>query len=136
VAAVGTGGTITGVGEVLKQRKPSVRIVAVEPQKAAVLSGGTARNHMIQGIGAGFVPAILNRQVIDEVVTVTEDEAFEHTRRLAREEGIPAGISSGAILAVAAKIAARPESAGKMIVFMVCDTAERYVNSPLMAALL
>jgi cysteine synthase A len=136
VAAVGTGGTVTGVGEVLKQRKPAVRIVAVEPQKAAVLSGGTARNHMIQGIGAGFVPAILNRQVIDEVVTVTEDEAFEHTRRLAREEGIPAGISSGAILAAAIKIAAKPESAGKMIVFMVCDTAERYVNSPLMAALL
>jgi cysteine synthase A len=136
VAAVGTGGTITGVGEVLKQRKPGVQIVAVEPQKAAVLSGGTARNHMIQGIGAGFVPAILNRQIIDEVVTVTEDEAFEHTRRLAREEGIPAGISSGAILAAAIKIAAKPESAGKVIVFMVCDTAERYVNSPLMAALL
>jgi cysteine synthase A len=136
VSAVGTGGTITGVGEVLKQRKPSVQIVAVEPQKAAVLSGGTARNHMIQGIGAGFVPAILNRQVIDQVVTVTEDEAFEHTRRLAREEGIPAGISSGAILAAALRIASRPESAGKLIVFMVCDTAERYVNSPLMAALL
>jgi cysteine synthase A len=136
VAAVGTGGTVTGVGEVLKQRKPAVRIVAVEPQKAAVLSGGTARNHMIQGIGAGFVPAILNRQVIDEVVTVTEDEAFEHTRRLAREEGIPAGISSGAILAAAIKIASKPESAGKVIVFMVCDTAERYVNSPLMAALI
>jgi cysteine synthase A len=136
VTAVGTGGTVTGVGEVLKQRKAGVRIVAVEPQKAAVLSGGTARNHMIQGIGAGFVPAILNRQVIDEVMTVTEDEAFENTRRLAREEGIPAGISSGAILAAAIKIASRPESAGKLIVFMVCDTAERYVNSPLMAALL
>jgi cysteine synthase A len=136
ITAVGTGGTVTGVGEVLKQRKPAVRIVAVEPQKAAVLSGGTARNHMIQGIGAGFVPAILNRQVIDEVVTVTEDEAFEHTRRLAREEGIPAGISSGAILAAAIKIASKPESAGKLIVFMVCDTAERYVNSPLMAALI
>jgi cysteine synthase len=135
VAAVGTGGTVTGVGDVLKQKKPAIKIVAVEPAKAAVLSGGTARNHMIQGIGAGFIPAILNRAVIDEVLTVTEDEAFEHTRRLARDEGIAAGISSGAILSAALKIAARPEAAGKLIVFMVCDTAERYVNSPLMAAL-
>jgi cysteine synthase A len=135
VAAVGTGGTITGVGEVLKQKRPGVKIVAVEPQKAAVLSGGTARNHMIQGIGAGFIPAILNRQIIDEIATVTEDEAFEQTRRLARLEGIAAGISSGAILAAALRIAQRPESAGKLIVLMICDTAERYVNSPLMAAL-
>ena len=135
VAAVGTGGTVTGVGEVLKQKKPGVRIVAVEPQKAAVLSGGVARNHMIQGIGAGFIPPILNREIIDEVATVTEDEAFEQTRRLARLEGIAAGISSGAILAAALRIAERPESAGKLIVFMVCDTAERYVTSPLMAAL-
>jgi cysteine synthase len=135
VAGVGTGGTITGVGELLKEKRPSVRIVAVEPQNAAVLSGGVIRNHMIQGIGAGFVPAILKRDVIDEVATVTEDEAFEHTRRLAREEGIAAGISSGAILAAALRIASRPESAGKLIVFMVCDTAERYVNSPVISAL-
>jgi cysteine synthase len=136
VSGVGTGGTITGVGEVLKQRKPGARVVAVEPQKAAVLSGEAPRNHMIQGIGAGFVPQILKRSVIDEVVTVTEDEAFEHTHRLAREEGIPAGISSGAILAAALRIAARPDAAGKLIVFMVCDTAERYLHSPLMPHLL
>ena len=136
VSGVGTGGTITGVGEVLKQRKPGARVVAVEPQKAAVLSGEAPRNHMIQGIGAGFIPQILKRSVIDEVLTVTEDEAFEHTHRLAREEGIPAGISSGAILAAALRVAARPDAAGKLIVFMVCDTAERYLHSPLMPHLL
>jgi len=136
VAGVGTGGTITGVGEVLKQKKPSTRIVAVEPEKAAVLSGGkVAHNHVIQGIGAGFIPAILRRELIDEVATVSEDEAFENTRRLAREEGIIAGISSGATLTVALRIARQPESAGKLIVFMVCDSAERYLNSPLVAAL-
>jgi cysteine synthase len=136
VAGVGTGGTITGVGEVLKQKKPSTRIVAVEPEKAAALSGGSvAHNHVIQGIGAGFIPAILRRELIDEVATVSEDEAFENTRRLAREEGIIAGISSGATLAVALRLARRPEYAGKLIVFMVCDSAERYLNSPLVGAL-
>jgi cysteine synthase len=131
VAGVGTGGTITGVGEALKQRKPSTLVVAVEPAKAAVLSGGVAKNHMIQGIGAGFVPPLLKRSVIDEILTVTDDDAIATARRLAREEGIAAGISSGAILAAALRIAERPASAGKLIVFPVCDTAERYVSSPL-----
>ena len=135
VAGVGTGGTITGVGEVLKQRKPGVRIVAVEPQAAAVLTGKKPRNHLIQGIGAGFVPPILNREVIDEIVAVSEDEAFEHARRLAREEGILAGISSGATLAVACQLARRPELEGKLIVTMICDSGERYVNTPLMQEL-
>jgi cysteine synthase A len=135
VAGVGTGGTITGVGEVLKQKKPSVRIVAVEPENAAVLSGKKPRNHMIQGIGAGFVPSILNRGVIDEVLTVTEDQSFEFARRLAREEGILAGISSGAALAAACAVAQRPESKGKTIVTVVCDTGERYINTPLMSEL-
>jgi cysteine synthase A len=135
VAGVGTGGTITGVGDVLKRKKPGVSIIAVEPQKAAVLSGGTPRNHMIQGIGAGFVPPILRRDLLDEVIAVSEDDAFTCARRLAREEGIAAGISSGASLAAALQVAARPEAAGKTIVFMVCDTAERYMNSPLIQAL-
>jgi cysteine synthase A len=135
VSGVGTGGTITGVGDLLKQKKPGVRIVAVEPQKAAVLSGGTPGNHMIQGMGAGFVPPILRRDLIDEVLTVTEDDAFTNARRLAREEGILAGISSGAVLAAALRVAERPAMAGKLIVFTVCDTAERYVNSPLIQEL-
>jgi len=135
VAGVGTGGTITGVGEVLKQRNPSVRIVAVEPENAAVLSGKPARNHLIQGIGAGFIPKILNRSIIDEVAMVSEDAAFENARRLAREEGILAGISSGAALAAALVIARRPELEGKIVVTMVCDTGERYVSTPLMSEL-
>jgi cysteine synthase A len=135
VAGVGTGGTITGVGEVLKKNKPSVRVVAVEPENAAVLSGKTPRNHHIQGIGAGFVPKILNRSVIDEVATVSEDAAFENARRLAREEGILAGISSGAALAAALAVARRPELEGKLVVTMVCDTGERYVSTPLMSEL-
>ncbi|HEX2660531.1 MAG TPA: pyridoxal-phosphate dependent enzyme, partial [Polyangia bacterium] len=135
VAGVGTGGTISGVGEVLKRHKPGVSIIAVEPQRAAVLSGGTPRNHLIQGIGAGFIPPILRRDLLDEVIAVSEDDAFLCARRLAREEGIAAGISSGASLAAALQVAARPESAGKTIVFMVCDTAERYMNSPLIQAL-
>jgi cysteine synthase A len=135
VAGVGTGGTITGVGEVLKKNDPSVRVVAVEPENAAVLSGKPPRNHLIQGIGAGFVPKILNRSIIDEVATVSEDAAFEHARRLAREEGILAGISSGAALAAAIAIARRPEMEGKLVVTMVCDTGERYVSTPLMSEL-
>ena len=131
VAGVGTGGTITGVGEVLKQRRPGVRVVAVEPAKAAVLSGGKPGNHLIQGIGAGFVPEVLNRAVIDEVIAVAEDDAFSHARRLAREEGILAGISSGAALAAALEVARRPDMDGKRVVFMVCDSGERYVNTPL-----
>jgi cysteine synthase len=135
VISVGTGGTITGVGEFLKEKKPGVHVVAVEPQAAAVLGGKKPRNHLIQGIGAGFVPPLLNRSVIDEVVAVGEDEAFEHARRLAREEGILAGISSGATLAVACQLARRPEFKGRLIVTMVCDSGERYVNTPLMQEL-
>ncbi len=131
VAGVGTGGTITGVGEVLKLKKPGVRVIAVEPAKAAVLSGARPGNHMIQGIGAGFVPQVLNRAVLDEVVAVTEDDAMAAARRLAREEGILAGISSGAALAAALQVARRPESAGKVIVVMLPDTGERYVSTPL-----
>jgi cysteine synthase A len=135
VAGVGTGGTITGVGEVLKKRNPAIRVVAVEPENAAVLLGRPVRNHFIQGIGAGFVPSILNRSVIDEVLAVSEDEAFEHARRLAREEGILAGISSGAALAAALSIARRPESDGKLLVTMICDSGERYMSTPLMSEL-
>jgi cysteine synthase A len=135
VAGVGTGGTITGVGEVLKQKKPGVRVIAVEPDAAAVLSGGKPRHHMIQGIGAGFIPPILNRAIIDEVFRVTEDDAFAHARRLAREEGILAGISSGANIAAARAVAARADMEGKLIVTVVCDTGERYVNTPLISEL-
>ena len=137
VAGVGTGGTITGVGEVLKSRKRGVRVVAVEPAKAAVLSSAGQRpgNHMIQGIGAGFVPSVLNREILDEVQAVGENEAFAATRRLAREEGILAGISSGAALAAALTVAARPEAAGQVIVVMLPDTGERYVTTPLFSQL-
>jgi cysteine synthase A len=135
VAGVGTGGTITGVGEVLKARKPSVYVVAVEPASAAVLSGRRPANHMIQGIGAGFVPPLLNRTVLDEVLTVTDEDAFAHARRLAREEGILAGISSGATLAAVLRLAARPELKGKTIVFMICDSGERYTNGSLVGEL-
>jgi cysteine synthase A len=131
VAGVGTGGTITGVGEVLKQKKPGVKVIAVEPAKAAVLGGARPGNHMIQGIGAGFVPQVLNREILDEVVAVTEDEAMAAARRLAREEGILAGISSGAALAAAISVARRPENARKVIVVMLPDTGERYVSTPL-----
>ncbi|HUB07269.1 MAG TPA: cysteine synthase A [Myxococcales bacterium] len=131
VAGVGTGGTITGVGEVLKQKKPSVRIVAVEPTNAAVLSGRKAGNHVIQGIGAGFVPKILNRAVIDEVIAVPEEAAFGNARRLAREEGLSAGISSGAALEGALQVAGRPEMAGKLVVTILADAGERYISTPL-----
>ncbi len=131
VAGVGTGGTITGVGEVLKQKKPGVKVIAVEPAKAAVLSGNRPGNHLIQGIGAGFIPDVLNRAIIDEVIAVQEDDAFRLARRLAREEGILAGISSGAALAAALQVAARPENQGKMLVVMLPDTGERYVTTPL-----
>jgi len=136
VAGVGTGGTITGVGEVLKQKNPALRVVAVEPENAAVLSGRPAKNHIIQGIGAGFVPKILNRAIIDEIATVSEDAAIENSRRLAREEGILAGISSGAALTAALVVARRPELEGKLVVMMVCDTGERYASTPLMSALI
>jgi cysteine synthase A len=135
VSGVGTGGTITGVGEVLKQRKPETRIVAVEPETAAVLSGKRAHHHLIQGIGAGFIPGVLNRSIIDEVITASDDVAFDFARRLARDEGILAGISSGASLWAAIQVASRPELAGKLVVTMVCDTGERYVHTPLMGDL-
>jgi len=135
VAGVGTGGTITGVGQVLKPRKPSLRVVAVEPTDSAVLSGGPPGPHKIQGIGAGFVPDILDRSVIDEVVRVANDEAFTTARALARLEGIPAGISSGAAVAAACAIGARDGMAGKSIVVIVPSFAERYLSTALFEGL-
>lgn len=131
VAGVGTGGTITGVGEVLKARRPGVRIVAVEPAGAAVLSGGPAGKHQMPGIGVGFVPAVLNRSIIDEVVAVRDEEAFDCARRLAREEGIVAGVSSGAALFAALHIASRSEFSGKSIAVVLPDTGERYITTDL-----
>jgi cysteine synthase A len=134
VAGVGTGGTITGVGEVLKQRRPRVRVVAVEPAGAAVLSGGPAGNHQMPGIGVGFVPDVLNRSILDEVIAVTDAAAFDCAHRLAREEGIVAGVSSGAAVHAALSVAARPEAAGKMIVVLLPDTGERYITTSLFAS--
>jgi cysteine synthase A len=131
VSGVGTGGTITGVGEVLKARKPSVRIIAVEPAASPVLSGGRPAPHMIQGIGAGFVPDILNRNVIDEIVQVGNEQAFEMAKRLAREEGILTGISAGAAVEAAVKIANRKASDGKLVIAILCDTGERYLSTEL-----
>jgi cysteine synthase len=130
VAGVGTGGTITGVGEVLKERRPSCRVVAVEPEGAAVLSGRPARAHHLPGLGAGFVPEILNRAVIDEVIAVTEEEAVRAQLALARKEGIAAGMSSGAALAAALSLAARPGQVGKRFVVVLPDGGERYAASP------
>jgi cysteine synthase A len=132
VAGVGTGGTITGVSRFIKQKlqRPLVTI-AVEPAASPVLSGGQPGKHKIQGIGAGFVPEILDRQLVDEIVTVTDDEAFAVAPRLAREEGITCGISSGAAMAAALKVAARPAAAGKTIVVILPDSGERYLSTPL-----
>jgi cysteine synthase len=135
VSGVGTGGTITGVGEVLKARKPSVRMVAVEPEDSAVLSGGPPGPHKIQGIGAGFVPAILDRSVIDEIVVVGNQTAFDTARLVARLEGIPIGISSGAAVAAAIDVGRRPENAGKTIVIIIPSFAERYLSTALFEGL-
>jgi cysteine synthase len=130
VAGVGTGGTITGVGQMLKERAPEALVVAVEPASSPVLSGGAPGPHKIQGIGAGFVPAALDRSVIDEIVAVSDEDALETARLVAREEGVLAGISAGANIKAALEIAARPEMAGKRVVTVVCDSGERYMSLP------
>jgi cysteine synthase A len=130
VAGVGTGGTITGAGRFLRERKPGIHIVAVEPAESAVLSGGQPSPHKQQGIGAGFIPANLDTGIYDEVIRVTNDDAIATTRRMAREEAIFAGISSGSITWAALQVAARPESAGRLIVSIVCDFGERYLSNP------
>jgi cysteine synthase A len=135
VAGIGTGGTITGVGEVIKARKPEFRCVAVEPDASAVLSGGAKGPHPIQGIGAGFIPDILNTKIYDEIIRVKNDDAFAFARRAAREEGLLVGISSGAALWAAVEVARRPESAGKLIVVIIPSFGERYLSTPLYADL-
>ncbi|AXX93679.1 cysteine synthase A [Malaciobacter molluscorum LMG 25693] len=131
VAAIGTGGTLTGTGEILKQHNPDIKIIAVEPEASPVLSGGKPGPHKIQGIGAGFVPDILDTKLYDEVVTVSNEDAIESSRRLAKEEGLLVGVSAGANIKVAQDIASRPENKGKTIVTILCDTGERYLSSGL-----
>lgn len=131
VAGVGTGGTITGVAEVLKARKPSVQAIAVEPKESSVLAGGKAGPHRIQGIGAGFIPPVLNRSIIDEIIAVTSDDAFSTAKKVSQKEGILCGISSGAAVWAALQIASRPENSGKLIVVMLPDSGERYLTTAL-----
>ncbi len=135
VAGVGTGGTITGVGEAIKAQKSSLYVVAVEPAASPVLSGGKPGPHKIQGIGAGFIPKILNLEIIDEIITVSNEQAMETARRIAKEEGVLCGISSGANAWAAMQIASRPENRGKQIVFPLCDTGERYLSTELVKTL-
>jgi len=131
ISGVGTGGTITGVSEIIKSRKKDFKAIAVEPADSPVLSGGKPSPHKIQGIGAGFIPEVLNKNIIDEIITVTNDDAIETAKRLIKEEGIFCGISSGANAWAALQVAKRKENEGKMIVFFVCDTAERYLTTDL-----
>lgn len=131
VAAVGTGGTITGIGEVLKKYNPDIQVIAVEPDSSPVLSAGISGAHKIQGIGAGFVPQVLNTGIYDEIVRITNTEAFETSREIAKKDGLLVGISSGANVAAARKIAERPENYGKTIVTILCDTGERYLSTEL-----
>ena len=135
ISGVGTGGTITGVGQVLKAKKPSVRMIALEPEDSPVLSGGAPGPHKIQGIGAGFVPTILDRKVIDEVITISNETAFETARRAAKLEGIPVGISSGAAIAAALEVGARPDMAGKTIIAIIPSFAERDLSTALFEGL-
>ena len=129
IAGVGTGGTITGVGEILKKRKPSITIIAIEPADSPILSGGKPGSHKIQGIGAGFIPSVLNMDVVDEVISVKHEDAGVMTQRLAKEEGILAGISAGAALWAAVEVSKRQENAGKLIVVLLPDTGERYLST-------
>ncbi|WP_414543608.1 cysteine synthase A [Nostoc sp. CCY0012] len=131
IAGVGTGGTITGIAEILKQRKPSVQVVAVEPSNSPILSGGEAGPHKIQGIGAGFVPDVLRLELIDEVIRVSDEQAMTYGRRLAKEEGLLSGISSGAALCAALQVGKRPENSGKLIVMIQPSFGERYLSTPM-----